>query len=85
MDTLLCNKQIEEIVLEINMLKSEISRMNKRILNIEEKIQTNKVDKKEDMAHPKYNPPLCMNRQKDYWDWIKECEEYDVMISSLSS
>jgi hypothetical protein len=30
-----------------------------------------------DYDHPKNNPPLCLNRQRDYYEWIKECEEYE--------
>ena len=30
-----------------------------------------------DPCHPKHLPPLCCNRFKDYYEWIKECKEYD--------
>ena len=30
-----------------------------------------------DYDSPKNNPPLCLNRQRDYYEWMKECEEYE--------
>ena len=30
-----------------------------------------------DTSHPKHLPPLCCNRIKDYYEWLKECKEYD--------
>lgn len=31
----------------------------------------------EDPHNPIHHPPLCMNRRKDYEEWIKECDEYE--------
>lgn len=36
----------------------------------------------EDPNDPIHHPPLCMNRRKDYEEWIKECDEYEKSKST---
>lgn len=35
-----------------------------------------------DYEDAKNNPPLCLNRQRDYYEWLKECQEYEKNVSS---
>jgi uncharacterized protein Yka (UPF0111/DUF47 family) len=71
------NNKINDIVLENHMLKTEINKLAQYITTLENKIDTIILQDNnylKDSNHPKNNPPLCINRYKDFYEWIEECE-----------
>jgi len=76
---ILLQKTLSDTILENYMLNIELCKKKEYIVYLEDKIKNNKdiVEEKEDLNHPKYYPPLCFNRIKDYYDWAEECEEYE--------
>jgi hypothetical protein len=100
MDNLSLKKTLQEIVFENNILHTVFSKIMQHIMNIEELVKyiqylipepehdhepQPQPQHKPDACHPKNNPPLCMNTQRDYWEWITDCEEYDRIYNITNS
>jgi hypothetical protein len=54
----------------------KIKQLQQTVRELERKIRE-LLQEDHDPCHPKYSPPLCCNRIKDYYEWMKECEDYE--------
>ena len=67
--------ELNEIIQMYPNLRSNIEYIRSLINSIETNLPV--IVEPPDYHNAKNDPPLCLNRQRDYYEWIKECEEYE--------